>query len=313
MNQMVLKNRNGWRRAVRTFRKNSQLLLLCIPSLVFTLLFHYIPIFGIILPFKQYRYVDGIFGSKWVGLKNFRVFFNTPDLARLVRNTVGYSLWFMIIGTVMNVLVALMLYELAGKKLKKLYQTAIMIPNFLSIVMVGYITYAILNPSAGLFNQLLNNLGFSSIDVYSNPAYWPFILTIVSRWQGMNGYLIYYANLMSIDPLLFEAAAIDGATRGQMRRYISIPSLVPLLCMMTILSIGDLVSGDFGLFYQIPRNVGALYETTDIINTYVFRGLKSGNFTLSSAVGLMQSVISLILILVTNLIVRKVSPENSLF
>lgn len=302
--------KKSWR---KIFRKNWQLLALCLPSIIATLLFHYVPIAGIILPFKQYRYADGIFGSKWIGLKNFTVFFRTPDMWRLVRNTVGYSLWFLFIGTIMNVFVALLLYELPGKKTKKLYQTAIMIPNFISSVMVGYITYAILNPSAGIMNQLLVKLGMEPIDVYSNAAYWPLILTIVSRWQGMNGYLMYYANLMGIDPALFEAAAIDGATRWQMKRYISIPSLYPLLCLMIIMGIGDLVSGDFGLFYNIPRNVGALYETTDIINTYVFRGLQSGKFTLSAAVGLMQSVVGLFLTVGVNLIVRKVSPDNSLF
>ena len=313
MSQGALKRRRGLRGAAVTFRKNAQFLMLCLPSIIFTLLFHYIPIFGIILPFKQYRYVDGIFGSKWVGLKNFRAFLRTPDMVRLVRNTVGYSLWFMFIGIVMNIFIALLLYEISSKRLKKVYQTSIMIPNFLSAVMVGYITYAILNPSAGVLNRLLTAIGAPTIDVYANAAYWPLILTIVSRWQGMNGYLMYYANLMNIDPALFEAAAIDGASRWQMKRYISIPSLVPLICMMVILDIGGLFSGDFGLFYQIPRNVGVLYETTDIINTYVFRGLQSGKFTLSSAVGLMQSVLGMILLIITNLIVRKISPENSLF
>ena len=305
--------RGNKRRGLRRFKANWQLLLLCVPSIVMTLLFHYFPMFGLLLPFKQYKYAEGILGSKWIGLTYFKLFFNMPDMWRLIRNTVGYSILFMVLDLFLNVFTAVLLYDISDNFAKKIYQSSIMIPNFMSWVIVGYITYAILNPSLGIMSRFLNALGKNNVDVYANTKYWPFILTAVHRWQGKNGYLMYYANLMAIDPQLFEAAAIDGANGWQMKKYISLPSLIPLMCMMTIMAIGGLFSGDFGLFYQIPMDVGALYETTDIINTYVYRGLNTGNYSISSSVGLLQSAIGFVLILVVNAVVRKISPENSMF
>ena len=239
--------------------------------------------------------------------------FKSPAFGRLIRNTVSYSTSFIIIGHVIAIFTALMLYELSGKKLKKLYQTSMMIPNFLSWVIVGYITYAILHPSYGFLRQIRDALGLPYYDVYTDPTWWPLILTLTAIWKGMNGYLTYYACLMGIDPTLYEAAVIDGATRWQQRRYVSLPALVPLVTLFLITAVAGIFSNDFGLFYTIPRNVGLLYETTDVINTYVYRGLQNGSFLQSSAIGLMQSTIGTILLIGTNAIVRKVSPENSMF
>lgn len=300
-------------RALMELRKNWQYLLLCAPSLIGYLLFHFIPLAGIIMPFTQYTYRDGIFGSKWVWFKNFTALFRSPVFGRLIRNTVFYSVTFTIVGHAMAIFIALMLYELTGKRLKKIYQTSMMIPSFLSWVVVGYVTYAILHPSYGFIRQIRDLMGLPYYNIYTDPAWWPLILLLTSMWKGINGYLTYYACLMGIDPSLYEAAVIDGATRWQQRKYISIPSLKPLICLYLIYAAAGIFKGDFGLFYTIPRNNGLLYETTDIINTYVFRGLQNGSFLHSSAIDLMQSAIGCVLLVGTNAIVRKVSPENSLF
>ena len=270
--------------------------------------------FGRYMAFTDYRYDLGVFGSPWAGLKNFEFLFRSTDLVRIVRNTVGYSLLFLASGLVTNVGVALLLYEINSKKFLKFYQTAMTLPRFLSWVIIGYITYAVLNPSIGVLNRFLGLVNIPPVDVYSTPDYWPAILTYVNIWSGVGmGCMLYYANLIGTDPALYEAATIDGAGRWQQTIHISMPALFPLMSMMSILAIGGLFNGDFGLFYQIPRNVGVLYPTTDIINTYVSRGLKNGDFGMSSATGLVQSAVGLVLIVTANGAVKKFAPDNSMF
>lgn len=307
--------RKGTRKVFRRFRSNFELSLLTIPALILFLLFHYAPMFGIVLAFKNYRYDKGIFGSDWVGFKNFEFFFTSQDAIRITRNTVGYSLTFMIVGTIAGLIIALLLFEIIKAKMAtKFYQTTMILPRFLSWVVVGFITYAILNPSQGVLNQALAFVGVEPIQWYSDPKYWPVILTLVNLWNGVGmGSIIYFAGLMGVDKEQFEAAEIDGAGRWKKALYISIPALIPLVIILNILAFGGLFSGDFGLFYQIPRNIGGLYPTTDIINTYVFRGLRSGNIGMTAAVGFFQSFVGLILVVTANKIVKKISPDHSLF
>ena len=182
------------------------------------------------------------------------------------------------------------------------------------MVIVGYVTYAVLSPRGGLMNQILSLFGAQTVDAYMKPGYWPAILTIVNIWKGIGmGSMMYFASLMGIDPSLYEAAEIDGANRFQKMRYISLPHLIPLVCIFTILGAGSLINGNFDLFYIIPRNSTILYETTDILNTYVYRALQNGTYAMGATVGLVQSVVGMILVLGTNLIVRKISPDNSMF
>ena len=255
-------------RALVNFRKNWQYLLLCAPSVIGYIFFHFVPLAGIIMPFTKYTYRDGIFGSKWVGLKNFTTLFRSPAFGKLIRNTVSYSTSFIIIGHVIAIFTALMLYELSGKKLKKLYQTSMMIPNFLSWVIVGVCD---LRHPPSLF----------WLPAPDPRRYGPALLRcvygphLVAPDPDADGH--YYACLMGIDPTLFEAAVIDGATRWQQRRYVALTALVPLITLFLISAVAGIFSNDFGLFYTIPRNVGLLYETTDVINTYVYRGLQNGS------------------------------------
>lgn len=296
-------------------KENLQLLSLAAPAILLLLLFNYWPMFGIILAFKDYKVPKGIMGSPWVGFKNFEFFLKSQDAARVIRNTLGLNLMFIAAGIFFGVLFALIMFEVKRKRQVKVYQTISIIPSFISWVAVGYIVYAFLDPTKGLLNQILIAFGKDTIAWYSEPKYWPVILLISKTWQGVGlGSIIYYAALMGVDSELFEAADIDGAGKLQKTWYISIPQIIPIIIVMGILDVGKIFRADFGLFYNVTRDVGALYPTTDVIDTYVFRALmQQGNIGMSSAVGLIQSVVCFITLVSTNLVVKKVSPENSLF
>lgn len=300
---------------LKDFRDNAELSVLLIPGIVLLAVFAYIPMFGIIIAFKDYRNNLGIFGSKWVGLDNFKFFFTSQDAWRIGRNTVGYGLLFIVLGIISAVFVAILLYEIKNRIALKFYQTSMILPHFLSWVIVGYITYILLEPNMGILNRIIRAFGGEGLQWYSEPKYWVGILPVVNLWKNIGlKCIMYYAALMGIDEQLFEAAEIDGAGRFKQIIYITIPSLVPLMTILTILDVGHIIKGDFGLFYTIPRDIGLLYPTTDIIDTYVYRGLRTGDdIGITTAVGLFQSFVGLIMVVGTNLIVKKISPENSLF
>ena len=302
--------------ALARLRANWELLLLCIPAIACYIIFSYVPMIGLILPFKNYKYNLGLFASKWVGLKNFNFLFKSVDLWRITRNTVAYSLAFLIVGSIVNIGIALLLFEIKERRSAlKTYQTIMTFPNFMSWVIVGFITYAVFNPVLGVMNQLIRSLGGTGVDVYSSPAYWPFIIIFVNSWKGLGmGSMMYLANLLGIDASLYEAATIDGANRWQQTKYISLPSIIPLWTIMTILAIGGMFRGDFGLFYQATRNSGSLTSITQTIDVYVYKALlERPNINLSSAAALMQSVCGCVTIIVANIVVKKIDPESGLF
>lgn len=310
-NANTVRKKTRW----KDFRDNAELSALMIPGIVLLLVFAYVPMLGIIIAFKDYRNNLGIFKSKWVGFQNFKFFFASQDAWRIGRNTVGYGILFIVIGLIAAVTIAILLYEVRSRKALKFYQTSMILPHFLSWVIVGYITYILLEPSMGILNKIIRFFGGEGLQWYSGPKYWIFILPIVNVWKtvGLKS-IMYYAALMGIDEQLFEAAQIDGAGRFKQILYITIPSLVPLMVTLTILDVGHIIKGDFGLFYTIPRDVGLLYPTTDIIDTYVYRGLRTGSdIGITTAVGLFQSAVGLVMVIATNLVVKKISPENSLF
>ncbi len=298
-------------------RENAELFMLVLPGFLLTFIFCYLPMFGIIIAFKNFNPNLGILESKWVGIENFKFFFQSNDFFRIMRNTLLYSSSFLMLDNAVAVFLAILLYNIQKRFALKYYQTTMILPNFMSMVLVAYVVYAILNPTAGALNQILSIITREEVNTqwYAKANYWPFILTIVHIWKsaGMKT-IIYYAALMGIDESLFEAARIDGATNRQEIRYIIIPELTSIICIYLILGVGGLVSGDFGLFYQVPMNIGVLYPTTDIINTYIFRALQDGtHMGRTAAVGLFQSVTGTILVVASNVVVKKVSPEHSLF
>jgi len=296
-------------------RDTIELALLQLPGLLHMLIFCYIPMFGVIIAFKKFNPHLGVLGSKWVGFDNFMFFFKSNDFFRIMRNTLGYSSMHLILDTIASLSVAILLYGISKRWVLKIYQTTMILPNFMSAVLIAFVVYAILNPVSGVLNKVIEIFGGEGKDWYSEAIYWPFILTIVQLWKsvGMKS-ILYYAALMGIDESLFEAARIDGAKRWHEIRYIMIPELMGLITIQLIMGIGQLVNGDFGLFYQTPMNVGVLYSTTDIINTYVFRALQeSTNMGRTAAVGLFQSVTGATLLIISNTIVRKVDPDKSFF
>ncbi len=288
---------------------------LCAIPLLLVFVFCYVPMFGIVIAFKDYRFSKGIFGSEWVGLKNFELFVTSNDFWKITKNTLLLNFTFIICGTVAAIALAILLFRLVSRTKTKIFQTVLITPNFISWVIVSYMVYALLNPEFGLINQLLGIFGKEAVDWYSKPEAWPFILTVTSIWKnvGMDS-VVYYAALMAIDNTLYEAAEIDGASRWKQTVHITIPELVPLITILTILKIGGIFRADFGLFYQVTRNVGALYPTTDVVDTYIFRMMRVvGNMGLSSAAGLLQSLVGFVLVVLTNYMTGKIDPERTLF
>ena len=300
----------------KKIKKNEiELFSLCFIPLLCLFIFNYIPMFGIIIAFKDYRYNLGILGSKWVGFNNFKFFFESDTFTTILWNTLSMNLIFIVVGIMASVLVAILLFEISSRNATKVYQTMLITPNFLSWVVVSYMVYAFLNPQYGLLNGLLKLMGKEAIDWYATPNAWPVILTISSVWKnvGMDS-VVYYAALMGLDTSLFEAAEVDGANKLQVTMKIVLPMLVPLISVLTILKIGNIFRADFGLFYQLTRNVGLLYSKTDVIDTYIFRTMRVvGDMGMSSAVGLMQSVVGFVLVILTNHISKKINPDNALF
>ena len=298
----------------KTFKKNFPLTAMALPSVIFLFIFSYIPLYGLILPFKNYSYELGFFKSPWAGLENFRFLFDNEAVTIATRNTILYNLVFIVLGTIVAVVIALMLFEMSSRFVKG-YQTLLFLPYFISWVVAAYAARVFLDMDYGLLNKLLSAFGKEPIAWYNAPRYWPAILIIAEIWKGMgyNG-VIYYAALMGTDKSLFEAAKIDGAGKFKQIWYISIPSIMPMIIIMTILKVGKIFYGDFGLFYNFTLNSSLLYSTTDIIDTYVYRALITlGDIGMSSAAGFYQAVLGFILVVVTNLIVRKISPDNALF
>lgn len=274
------------------------------------------PLFGMQLAFRELDYSRGIFNGKFVGFRNFEFLFATSDAWIMTRNTILYNLLFIVVGTVFNLMVAIMFNEIRGRIATRLYQSAILIPYFMSMVIVSYLAFAFLSHESGFLNEtVLKFFGIDAISWYSEPKYWPLILVFIHLWKNV-GYslLMYTARLLSIDGSYYEAAKLDGASKWQQIKYITLPMLKPAIIMMITLSLGRMFYSDFGLFYQIPMNSGPLYNVTTTIDVYSYRALmKLGDVTMSSAVGVYQSAVGFVLILAANLLVRKFSKEDALF
>ncbi|GAA3409948.1 ABC transporter permease [Paenibacillus hodogayensis] len=318
MRQQTLASSNrgaGLLRWWKPFKKNRFLLLLTLPMVLYILVFKYVPMFGAVVAFKKFQFNKGIWGSDWIGLSNFRFLLESPDLWRIVRNTLGYNSAFIVLNLAGALFVALLLYEITSRKLLKVYQSVMFFPHFLSWVVVAYMAYAFLNPRSGMLNQLLEWMGRAPLDYYNLAEPWIYIFPIAQLWKEIGmGAIIYYAALMGVDPTYYEAAKIDGANKLQMIVHVSLPALYPVMTILTILAIGQILEADFGLFYQLPMNSTTVYATTDVIDTYIFRALTvNGDIGMSAATGLIKSCVGFVLVLATNAIVRKRNSDNALF
>ena len=300
---------------IKKMKRFLPIYLMMIPGFLYLIINNYIPMFGIIVAFKNYNYSLGIFGSKWNGLKNFKFLFKTKDAFTITRYTIVYNAVFIILGNSLGILIAILLNEIRSKMAKKTYQTIILLPFLLSIVIVSYIVYGIFSTEFGIANHMLTSLGKDRISWYSTPKYWPFILTFINLWKNM-GYntVLYYATLIGIDVSYYEAAVVDGASRWQRIRYITIPSLIPTITIMVLMAISRIFYSDFGLFYQVPLNSGPLIDVTNTIDTYVYRGLReNSNIGMSAAAGLYQSVVGFIMVIAANTLVKRMGNGNELF
>ena len=300
----------------KTMKRFWPLYLMFLPGVIYLFVNCYIPMFGIQIAFRQYNARDGIYGSPWCGLDNFEFLFRMDDAFVMTRNTLLYNLVFIVLGTVLAIAVAIILNEVRSKSAKQVYQTVILIPYLISMVIVSYLAFAFLSSSNGYINNsVLKAFGMEAVDWYTQPQYWPVILVIINIWKGL-GYnmILYYATICGIDHTLYEAAVVDGATRWQQIRSITLPSLKSTIIILTLMALGGIFRSDFGLFYQVPQNSGPLISVTQTIDTYVYRGLmQTNNIGMSSAAGVYQSVVGFILVVSANFVVRKLDSESSLF
>lgn len=298
------------------WQKTISLFVLAAPGLIYLLINNYIPMFGIFIAFKDLNFVKGIFGSDWVGFDNFKFLFKTDIAYTITRNTILYNLAFIVLGTILSIFVAVLMAELINKAYSKLFQTGLVLPNIISMVVLSYLVFAFLNSDNGFINMsILRPLGLDEISWYSEAHRWPYILIIVNLWKTA-GYssIIYFAFIAGIDKSLYEAAKIDGAGKLRQIRSITLPLLTPIIIILGLLNVGRIFNSDFGLFYQVPLNSGALYSTTQTIDTYVYRALMELNdMGMSAAAGLYQSIVGFVLVIIANAIVRKISPDHALF
>lgn len=299
---------------INSKRDRALTLMALLPALML-LVFSYLPLPGLVIAFKNFKVSDGIFGSEWCGLKNFKFFFKSNDAVTVLRNTIGMNLLFIFLALIVAVTVALMLNEIRSRTAVKTIQTIMFFPYFISWVVASYMVYAFMNQQYGILNSVCDFLNIPRVSWYSESKYWPYILSFLYIWKNA-GYqsVIYYASIMGIDDSYYEAAALDGANRWQMIWRITLPNLRNVIICMTTLALGRVMYSDFGLFYQVPRDIGTLYATTDVLDTYIYRALRvTGNVSVSAAVGFVQAIVGFILIMSTNAIVRKIDRDSALF
>ena len=304
------------RKMKKSLQRYWPLYVMLLPGSIYLLINNYIPMAGIAVAFKQYNVRDGIYKSPNIGLKNFEFLFRTSDAWLITRNTIFYNLVFIVLDAVLAIAVAIILNEITNKKAKQAYQTLILIPFLISMVVVGYLVFAFLSNGTGFINNtILPALGKEPIDWYNQAKYWPWLLILVHIWKTL-GYncILYYATICGIDHSLYEAAAVDGANRWRQIINVTLPSIRSTVIILTLMNLGNIFRSDFGLFYQVPMNSGSLLEATNTIDTYVYRGLmQTNNIGMSSAAGVYQSVVGFILVITANLIVRKIDRDSSLF
>ncbi|NLI20756.1 MAG: sugar ABC transporter permease [Clostridiales bacterium] len=304
------------KRGKKHLARTGPLLLIATPGILYLLINNYLPMFGVFLAFKNYNYFKGIFGSDWCGLDNFRFLFRTRDAWIMTRNTLLYNTAFIVIGTAAAIFLAVLIYELGEKRRAKVFQSALMLPNLFSWVVIGFIVYAYLNADTGFLNNTVYRaLGLTPVSWYSTPGPWPVFLVLVYLWKYAGYFsVVYIASIAGIDKSVYEAAQLDGASKLQQILKVTLPLLKPTVIMLTLMSVGRIFFSDFGLFYQVPQNAGRLFDVTQTIDTYVYRGLMEINDVgMSASAALYQSAVGFLLVMGANALVRRVDHENALF
>lgn len=289
---------------------------MAMPAVLIMILFNYVPMFGLILAFKDFNFAKGIWGSDWCGLDNFRYLFMVGETAwRLTKNTVFYYLIFTVVNTIGSVMLAIGINEMVFSKTGRTFQSFMILPTFISYIAVSFVVYAFLKNDTGILNRLIVALGGESIRFYQDASKWPVILVIVNMWKQIGyGSVLYLSVLAGIDPNLYEAASIDGASSRQKMWYITLPMLVPMVIVRTLMGLGRIMHSDTGLFYQVTKNSPALYDTTQVLDSYVLNAIMtSTDYGVTAATTFYQSVIGFLMVVGTNLIIRKISPDNALF
>ena len=306
---MIKKKKIRWKQYLPIY-------LLALPGIIYMICNNYLPMFGIVIAFKKLNFAKGILASPWCGLKNFEFLFKSSTAFTMIRNTICYNVLWLILGHVLAIASAILLNEITNRFRARFYQSVILLPYLMSWVVVSYLVFAFLSADTGMFNNsILQPLGIAPVNWYSESKYWPFILTFVNHWKN-NGYtmIVYFASIVGISQDYYEAAMLDGATKWQQIKHITIPQLVPTIITLMILSVGRIFASDFGLFYQIPRNTGALYNATQTIDVYVYNALmQRSDYGMASAASVFQRIVGFLMVMVTNAIVRKVSRENAMF
>lgn len=296
------------------------LILMALPGVIWFIFFFYIPVLANVVAFKDFHispdgFLASLKESPWVGFDNFKFLFASNDAWLITKNTLLYNIVFLAFNLFFAIAFAIIMSELRNKKLVKVYHTMSLLPYFLSWVVISYFVYAFLSPDKGIINQWINNMGGESINWYADPKWWPFIFVFMNVWKSL-GYnsIIYYASVVGIDQSYYEAAMVDGANKWQQIKNVTLPQLLPMISVLLILNIGGIFRADFGLFYQVPQNSGALYQVTAVLDTYIYNGLTAtGDFGMTAAAGLYQSVVGALLLLAANLVVRKLEPDSALF
>lgn len=299
----------------RELKTNLSLLSMSLPGVVLLFIFAYLPMLGIVIAFKDYRFNLGIFGSEWVGFQNFRFLFGTDAALRITRNTLLMNILFIGTITVCALVVAILMNEVYRSRMSKYYQTMLFFPYFISWVIVSYFVFAFLNGQTGLINQWIDALKIERIAWYRSPEYWPAILVLANLWNGIGfSSIIYLAGILGISPELYEAAKIDGAGKLQQIRHITLPMLYPMIIILTLLAIGRIFHADFGLFFFLPRDNPLLYSTTDVIDTFVYRSLvELGEISMAAAAGFYQSFVGFLLVVGANWVVRRFNEDYALY
>ena len=295
--------------------KHRALLLMLFPAVAYVVIFNYIPMSGIVIAFKDYNYSKGIFGSDWCGFNNFKFFFQSGAASRVTLHTVLYNVGFMVFDVIFQISTAIFLSEIIGKWFKKVSQTLLLMPYFVSWVVAGAILLSLLGYERGLFNNVLSSLGFEKGNFTTDPKYWPYIFIIFHIWKGLGyGGVVYLAAISGIDQELYDAAEVDGASIFKRIWYVTLPCLKPTVVILILLSLGHIVRGDFGMFWNLTGNNPLLYSVSDIVDTYVYRSMiQTQDFGMSAAAGLYQSVLGFAVILSVNALIKKLQPEYVLF